>query len=134
MTIFGIHIYGSAHAIHFVQASYLLHPDTLDRSLLHSGHGEVPGIQHPIGGWDLRPHRSRIVAVNEEVLSSWAELLDEPGTPAAEARLVRPVATADLEGLMVLAGQPERLADLKYMWTAGSVSYTHLTLPTSDLV
>ena len=71
------------------------------------------------GGWDLRPHRARVLTITEDVLADWARLFDEPGTPAAEARLLRPVTTADLEALSVLADQPVRLADHDYHWTAG---------------
>ena len=53
------------------------------------------------------------------MLADWARLFDEPGTPAAEARLLRPVTTADLEALSVLADQPTRLADHDYHWTQG---------------
>ena len=47
-----------------------------------------PGISnYPAGGWDLRPHRARVLTITEDVLADWARLFDEPGTPAAEARL-----------------------------------------------
>ncbi|HVX19128.1 MAG TPA: hypothetical protein VHA73_13945 [Acidimicrobiales bacterium] len=118
-TIFGVHIYGPQQHAEFLQMSYLQSPDMVDGSLEHDGSGEVPGIQYPSGGWDLRPHRARVVTVDEPVLASWALLFDEPGTPADEARLLRPVTTADLEALVVLANQPTRLADHKYHWTPG---------------
>ena len=119
LIVFGIHVYGRASEVGFSQISHLLHPETVDRSLDHPGGGDEPGLQHPQGGWDLRPHRSRIVRVEESVLKSWAKLFDEPGTPAAEARLLRPVTIADLEAVSVLANQPQRLADQEYSWTSG---------------
>ncbi|MEZ5380505.1 MAG: hypothetical protein R2754_01775 [Microthrixaceae bacterium] len=119
MVVYGIHISGRASEPQFIQASNLLVPDVIDRSLDHDGSGEPPGLQHPAGGWDLRPHRARLVEVDLDVLADWAELFDEPGTPAAEARLLRPVTMADLEALSVLARQPKRLADHEYHWTAG---------------
>lgn len=118
-TIFGIHVYGRPSPIVFQQMSYLFHPDTADRSLEHSGSGTLPAIQYPAGGWDASPHRGRVVTITDEVLADWAKLFDEPGTPAAEARLLRPVTTADLEALSTLADQPVRLADHDYHWTAG---------------
>ncbi len=117
--VFGIHIYGSRTGPNFAKMSMLQHPDIVDKSLEHSGAGELPGIQYPWGGWDLRPHRARVLTITQEVLADWARLFDEPGTPAAEARLLRPVTSSDLEALSVLADQPTRLADHDYHWTAG---------------
>jgi len=119
MNTFGVQVYGKTSGLHFTQSSYLFHPDMIDRSLVHDGQGQSPGIQYPQGGWDLRPHRSRVLTITEEVLADWARLFDEPGTPAAEARLLRPVTTADLDALSVLAAQPTRLADHEYHWTRG---------------
>jgi len=119
MNVFGVQIYGRGSRPEFLQMSYLFHPDVADRSLVHAGSLSLPGIQYPEGGWDLRPHKARILTITEDVLADWARLFDEPGTPAAEARLLRPVTTADLEALSVLADQPVRLADHEYRWTRG---------------
>lgn len=118
-TMFGIHVYGQGEALTFVQLSNLLSPGTVAGSLGHDGVGEQPGIQYEDGGWDVRPHSDRVVIVTEEVLGDWARLFDEPGTPAAEARLLRPVTGADLTALAVLADQRVRLADHEYHWTQG---------------
>jgi hypothetical protein len=59
------------------------------------------------------------LTIEEDVLSDWARLFDEPGTPAAEARLLRPITEADLRALSVLADQPTRLVDHNYHWTRG---------------
>jgi len=118
--VFSANVYASQTSrISFVQASSLLHPSTIDGSFGHDGSGALPGIMHPWGEWDLRPHRARLVQIDEDVLSDWAELFDEPGTPPSEARLLRPVTVADLEALSVLAAQPVRLADHVYHWTQG---------------
>jgi hypothetical protein len=119
MTVFGIHVYGVDRDPAFLQVSQLLHSATLDDSLEHDGSGEVPGIKTPNGEWDLRPHRDRVITIDEDVLGSWAKLFDEPGTPPLEARLLRPVTVADLGALEVLADQPTRLADHGYFWTSG---------------
>lgn len=116
---FGLAVYGSSQPTRFEQVSNIVHPDVADRSFRHDGAGELPGIQYPQGGWDLRPHAARILTITEETLTDWARLFDEPGTPATEARLLRPVTTADLEALSVLADQPVRLADHQYHWTSG---------------
>jgi hypothetical protein len=118
-TVFGIQVYGDRAAPTFLQLSYLQHPDLVDESLGHDGSGDAPGIQYEDGGWDLRPHASRVVTVTEEVLADWARLFDEPGTPPEEARLLRPVTQADLDALSVLADQPVRLADHDYHWSSG---------------
>ncbi|WP_395155596.1 Eco57I restriction-modification methylase domain-containing protein [Ilumatobacter sp.] len=119
MNVFGVHISGRRQSVAFKQMSTLFHPDTIDKSLEHDGDGEQPGIQHLQGGWDTRPHASRIVTITEDVLADWAKLFDDPGTPAAEARLLRPITTSDLEALATLADQPVRLAEHEYDWTAG---------------
>jgi hypothetical protein len=119
MNVFGVQIYGSVDTITFLSSSRLMHPATLEGSINHDGSGAVPGIQFPEGGWDLRPHRDRIVTIDREVLADWARLFDEPGTPPVMARLLRPVTRHDLEALSVLADQPVRLAGHEYHWTRG---------------
>jgi hypothetical protein len=118
-TIFGVHVYGRTRPISFLQLSHLQHPDIVDGSLEHDGLGELPTIQYPWGGWDLRPHKARVLTIDEHVLASWVRLFDEPGTPAIEARLLRPITQADLAALDVLANQTRRLADCEYHWTQG---------------
>lgn len=119
MNQFGIHVYSSPQTPSFVQVSQLFDPATIDASIEHDGAGPLPGVQYPHGGWDQRPHRGRVVRVDEDVLVRWARLFDEPGTPALEARLLRPVTTADLGALDVLAAQSTRLADHEYSWSSG---------------
>jgi hypothetical protein len=114
---FGIHVYGPISAIRFLQIASISEPSTIDGSLEHDGTGEVPGIQYPWGGWDHRPHRSRVTVVDESVLADWALLFDEPGTPARQARLVMPIGEQQFEVLSVLARQKRRLADVGYRWT-----------------
>ena len=118
-TVFGINVYGAKSEMRFKQAAWLMVPDTIDQSLEHDGAGPVPGIQHPAGGWDLRPHKQRLLTITQEILADWAKLFDEPDTPGPEARLLRPVTVADLDSLSVLAAQPVRLADHDYRWTDG---------------
>ncbi|ROZ44741.1 restriction endonuclease subunit M [Rhodococcus sp. WS3] len=111
---YGIHIYGSQSTVNFLQISSLLHPKTADQSIDHDGSGEIPAIQYPRGGWDLRPHAARVVQVDESVLASWATLFDPPGTPALEARIVRPLTREHVEVLTLIAQQDTRLSDLGY--------------------
>lgn len=116
-TEFGVHVYGRDGHPAFVQAVSLHTPSTVDRSLVHDGAGEVPGVQHVGGGWDVRPHRERLVEIDEAVLTDWVLLFDPPGTPASKSRLLRPLTRADLAALSVFAHQPARLADTERYWT-----------------
>ncbi|MCA1791718.1 MAG: hypothetical protein LC667_18260, partial [Thioalkalivibrio sp.] len=116
---FGVHIYGSAREAYFIQAVNLLTPATADRSMDHDGSGEIPGIQYPEGGWDLRPHSQRIVTVDRVVLGDWVALFDSPGTAPERSRLLRPLTQADLEALRVFAQQSRRLGDTTRYWTSG---------------
>ncbi len=118
MTTHSVNVYIPS-SLEFMLITNVQGIEAIEGSLGHTGQGELPGIQYPWGGWDTRPHAARLLTVDSSVRSDWARLFDEPGTPAAEARLVRPVTTADLNALSVLASQPVRLADHDYHWTAG---------------
>lgn len=117
--VFGASVYAAGGPPRFLQTTNLQEISTLEGSLHHDGGGPVPAIVMADGGRDLRPHADRIVMVDRDVLAQWARLFDEPGTPAEEARLLRPVTKRDLAALSVLAAQPVRLADHPYEWSAG---------------
>ncbi|MDX3640655.1 Eco57I restriction-modification methylase domain-containing protein, partial [Streptomyces sp. MB09-02B] len=116
---YGIHIYGPVKDVEFINISGLLHPSTADGSVLHNGAGETPGRQFESGGWDLRPHRDRVVVVNERILASWAALVDGAGIPATQSRMLRPLTVSDNEATLTLSAFPKRLRDHKYWWTPG---------------
>lgn len=116
---FGVHIYGAGrNSIRFLQAGWIYNPTVVERSLVHDGIGQPPGVRDDNDNWDVRPHKERIVNVNESVLASWAELIDEPGTPAEEARMLYPVNNVSSEVLSRIARAP-RLGDIELQWTAG---------------
>jgi hypothetical protein len=115
---YGVHVYGSARPPRFLSAASLYHPDTIDRSLHHDGTGAEPGIKGDDDRWDARPHKNRVVPVNESVLANWAELVDEPGTPPAEARLLLPITTSSHLVLNKLAKAP-RFGVVDFEWTRG---------------
>lgn len=115
---YGVHVYGTKSSLRFLQGASLYHPDTVVRSFHHDGSGVAPGVKDESGGWDLRPHAERIIEVTESQLSTWAALIDEPGTPAAEARMLYPVNRASAEVLDKIAAAP-RLGDIEFDWTAG---------------
>lgn len=118
-TEFGVHVYSGERDPSFIHAVNLLSPATADRSLDHDGSGDLPGIQFPEGGWDLRPHLSRLVTVDADVLGDWVRLFDEPGTPPECSRLLRPLTNEDLRVLEVFAQQPTRLGSVDRYWTSG---------------
>ena len=116
---YGISIYGSPRNIRFIQVVGMHLPETVDLSLEHDGSGEVPGARLLAGGWDRRPHRSRIVTVDPDTLTDWVKLFDPPGTTASQARLVRPLSVEHLTVLRRFANQSRRMSDLQYRWSSG---------------
>ncbi|MFU9030053.1 Eco57I restriction-modification methylase domain-containing protein [Rhodococcus erythropolis] len=115
---YGVHIYGVSSDVRFHQGSSLYHPDTVVRSYNHDGSGSAPGVKDENGDWDLRPHSQRIIPVTKEVLATWAELIDEPGTPAMKARMLYPVNLASADVLSKIASAA-RLGEVVFQWTAG---------------
>lgn len=115
---FGVHVYGNPRSTRFLNGAEILHPDTATRSLQHDGTGTAPGVKDDNDNWDLRPHAERVIEVTEDVLATWAELVDEPGTPPLEARMLYPVNRASSEVLSRIASAP-RLHGVDFEWTAG---------------
>lgn len=119
-TEFGVHVYASPQTPDFQQMTSALYPSTIDQSLQHDGHGALPGLKHPDGSWDIRAHSNRIIRITDAVLADWVHLFDEPGTPAFETRLVRPLTVRDLDMTRTLARTPHRLrARSERRWTTG---------------
>jgi hypothetical protein len=116
---FGVHIYGGARSVGFPLITGAQLPATVDESITHDGSGQVPGIKTPEGQWDRRPHRDRIVWVDEDVLTKFASLYDDPRTPAHEARLVRPYTQFDVDVLASIGQTAMRVEDRSYQWTRG---------------
>src|SRR5262249_16217098 len=66
---YDIHVYGHPTGnVSFLMASSLYHPDTVERSLRHDGSGEEPGLKDSAGSWDVRPHRQRIIRMEDSTL------------------------------------------------------------------
>jgi hypothetical protein len=116
--VYGVHVYGDAGDVDFLQAASLYHPDTATRSVHHDGFGSTPGVKDDEDKWDLRPHAGRIIKVRRRQLATWAALIDEPDTPTAEARMLYPVNRASAEVLDKIAAAP-RLGDIGFEWTRG---------------
>ncbi len=115
---FGVHVYGAQRPARFMHAAWIYQPDVVDRSMVHDGTGPEPGVRDDNDHWDVRPHRSRIVLVDESVLRRWAALLDVPGTPPERARMLSPVNQSSASVLNKLADAP-RFGDLPFEWTRG---------------
>ncbi|MGY2001695.1 class I SAM-dependent DNA methyltransferase [Blastococcus sp. SYSU DS1024] len=115
---YGVHIYGCRRAPNFLNAASIYDPATIQRSLDHDGSDPEPGIKDEQDNWDLRPHGRRVLRVNGRILASWAALVDEPGTPEAEARMLYPVTTSSQVVLDKLAGAP-RFSASNFSWTFG---------------
>ncbi|MFI9274017.1 hypothetical protein ACIGXM_25410 [Kitasatospora sp. NPDC052896] len=109
---FGVHVYGGEGEIDFSHLSWLVSVDALRFSASHDGSGDVPGIRYRNGEFDERPHRTRVIQVDRELLAVWQRLLDEEGQPVEQARLLFPVSTAEAAAIEALADYPSRLAAL----------------------
>lgn len=85
---YSLNIYGGRRATAaFITMANILHPETIQSSLTHSGGGDTPGIKSEEGRWDLRGHINRVIEVNRDVLQAFAEIYDVPGTSFERARL-----------------------------------------------
>jgi hypothetical protein len=115
---YGVHVYGTPREPDFRNAAAIYHPDTIDRSWQHDGFGAQPGIKDENDNWDRRPHAARLVQVDMQVLASWAVLVDEAGTPGAEARMLLPITSASQGVLDKLAAAP-RFGAVPFEWTRG---------------
>ncbi|MEN3608021.1 class I SAM-dependent DNA methyltransferase [Plantactinospora sp. ZYX-F-223] len=107
---FGVHIYGSPKEIGFHHLSRLYGAHVLPESLEHNGIGPVPGQRYN-GTWDVRPHRSRVVRVDLEVLKLWQRLRGESATSAERAALLHAVTTAEERAIAALAAVKHRIGD-----------------------
>ncbi|UKY53181.1 N-6 DNA methylase [Streptomyces inhibens] len=117
-THFGVHVYGRPQDIDFSHLSWLVSADALRLSANHDGSGEAPGIRYQNGEFDERPHRTRVVHVNRELLTVWKRLFGDTG-PVDEARLLFPVSTAEATAIEALANYPLRLSAFKPQITPG---------------
>ncbi|BBH71844.1 restriction endonuclease subunit M [Actinoplanes sp. OR16] len=106
---FGVHIYGSGRAVDFVHLSQLFAARTLADSLIHGGDGELPGQKYH-GDWDRRPHRSRIVPVNEDMLKQWKMLRGDVLTAVDATPLLFPITLDEQKAIEALAAYALRMS------------------------
>ena len=95
----------------FLTASSLYHPDTVERSFMHNGEGDEPGLKTAEGQWDLRPHASRILTIGHEQLESWMVALGNTAHSSLETPMIYAVNTSSALVMEKLA-QSKRIAEL----------------------
>jgi hypothetical protein len=100
---YAVAIYGGVRAPQFLLGTSLYHPDTVNRSIVHDGSGEDPGLKNSDGDWDVRPHANRILHVDESTLLTWHAILEDAEVPVSETRMVYAVNRATAAVLDVLA-------------------------------
>lgn len=115
---YGVHVYAAAGDPSFLTASMLYHPDTVERSLRHDGSGEQPGLKDPDGNWDLRPHKARVLHVDEAMLRTWHALLEPSETPVGETRQVYTV-NSDVAEVLATLARAERIGSLSTQYSRG---------------
>lgn len=119
LVTYGIHIYGSPRdTVSFLSAASVYHPQTVIDSLHHNGTGPLPGYRDDAGNWDLRPHKDRILTVDDDELSVWHSILEEPSIPIVESRMVYTVNTDSAKVLEKLASAP-RMKGLDLHFSGG---------------
>lgn len=114
---FGMHIYGTSQNPDFLHLSELRDAEVVPDSLAHDGHGVAPGIKHN-GSWDIRPHRDRVVHVDDDLLASWHTLTGSAGQ-AAQTPLLYPVLASEQGAIEALAAHRFSLADFHPMISSG---------------
>ena len=108
--------------IDFRSISNAFHPQVIAQcSFVGNADNPVPALKDAEGKWELRGHPLRAIRVTEEELSLFAKLLDEEGTPAAQARLPQVHSQSVLKVLEKFAQAPRRLGDLKGQYMATEI-------------
>ncbi|MER5783684.1 DNA methyltransferase [Streptomyces mobaraensis] len=115
---FGVHIYGQEGEIGFDHLSWLFSVDALRLSAKDDGTAPDPGVRYG-DSWDERPHRKRIVRVDENMLARWQKLTGDEGQPVRQGRLLSPVSTAEAQAIEALADYPTRLGDFDPQISSG---------------
>ncbi|MCW5250584.1 hypothetical protein [Streptomyces sp. SHP 1-2] len=127
---FGVHVYGQAGEIGFDHLSWLFSVDALRLSADDDGTAPDPGVRYG-DSWDERPHRKRIVRVDEAMLARWQKLTGDGTQPVRQARLLSPVSTAEEQAIAALASYSLRLAAYKPQISSG---YNEKTAKDEDLI
>ena len=111
-TKFSINHYGPSRQPSFIHLANLFNSKTIDACIGHAGHGPLDGIKTEGNQWSVAGHRHRLIPVGEQALALFAQLYDEPGTPARQARLPALHSQQLQSVLEKFAAAPKRLGDL----------------------
>jgi hypothetical protein len=112
-TKFSINHYGTSRQPSFIHLANLFHSRTIDACISHGGHGPLDGIKTEDNKWSVAGHRRRLIPVGVQALALFAQLYDEPGTPARQARLPALHSQQLQSVLEKFAAAPKRLGDLQ---------------------
>lgn len=115
---FSLNIYGPSRQPSFIHLANLFHAKTVDACLAHDGNGLVGGIKTEDNDWNMAGHRQRLIPVGEQALALFAQLYDEPGTPARQARLPALHSQQLQSALEKFSAAPKRLGDLQDVYFA----------------
>lgn len=99
--------------INFISMANIFNTSAIDTSFIHKGLGPIIGIKDDKGKWNQFGHKSRLIQILEEHLALFAELYDEEGTDALEARFPALHTKELIEVLGKFAAYPKKLKDLK---------------------
>ncbi|MEO3782868.1 class I SAM-dependent DNA methyltransferase [Actinocorallia sp. B10E7] len=108
-TSFGVHIYGAQKSISFSSINWLYDSSVVLDSIEHNGTGPLPGIKHE-GKWDLRPHRKRLIQVDESQLEIWQRFSEAGDNPIDQTPLLYPVTISEAGAIEALAKYRKRIA------------------------
>ena len=105
--------------VNFKHLSWIYEPQVVIDSLGDLVGGEItPAIKYQ-GRWDLRPHSSRVIDVDERQLRDWSKLSGEVAQNPLEANILYPVTTGELEPMDRFAHAPKRFSDLDPQMSTG---------------
>ncbi len=113
---YSINIYSSSarNTVSFVNIANLFSVKTIELCFQHDGTGEVGGIKDDESSdWNETGHQSRILHIDHKKLDLFANLYDDEGTPALEARLPTLHSEQLVSVLENFAMQSKRLSDLQ---------------------
>ncbi len=110
---YSLNIYGPNRQPSFIHLANLFHSKTIDACFNCDGSGSVGGIKTIDNKWDMSGHRQRLIHVGDPTLALFAQLYDEPGIPARQARLPALHSEQLQRVLEKLASSPKCLNDLQ---------------------
>ena len=112
-TKFSINHYGPSRQPSFIHLANLFHSKTIDACISHGGQGPLDGIKTESNQWSVAGHRQRLIPVGQQTLALFAQLYDEPATPAQHARLPALHSQQLQSVLEKFVAAPKRLGDLQ---------------------